>query len=64
MAASRVISSSRSPVSAAVIEPTRRVIANLEAWGGNINAEIDGQGVTQKMRVTDFLTSVLAEQLR
>lgn len=48
----------------AVIEPTRRVIANLEAWGGNINAEIDAQGVTQKARVTDFLTSVLAEQLR
>ncbi|MDA0720933.1 MAG: hypothetical protein O2994_04550 [Proteobacteria bacterium] len=47
-----------------VIEPKRRVVANLEAWGGNINAQLDAQGATQKLRVTDFLTSVLADQLR
>ncbi|WP_322888863.1 MULTISPECIES: DUF6778 family protein [unclassified Yoonia] len=48
----------------AVIEPTRRVVANLDAWGGNANAQLEAQGITQKMRVTDFLTSVLADQLR
>lgn len=48
----------------AVIEPARRVVANLDAWGGNTNAQLEAQGITQKMRVTDFLTTVLAEQLR
>lgn len=47
-----------------VIEPARRVVANLDAWGGNTNAQLEAQGITQKMRVTDFLTTVLAEQLR
>lgn len=50
--------------SGAVIEPARRIVANLEAWGGNANARLDAQGVTEKARVTDFLTSVLADQLR
>ncbi|MBR2574467.1 MAG: hypothetical protein IKE14_09070 [Loktanella sp.] len=50
--------------SGTVIEPARRIVANLEAWGGNANARLDAQGVTEKVRVTDFLTSVLAEQLR
>lgn len=48
----------------AVIEPSRRVVANLDAWGGNTNAQLEEQGVTQKIRVTDFLTTVLADQLR
>jgi hypothetical protein len=48
----------------AVIEPARRVVANLDAWGGNTNAKLEEQGITQKMRVTDFLTTVLAQQLR
>ncbi len=48
----------------AVIEPARRVVANLDAWGGNTNAQLEEQGITQKIRVTDFLTTVLADQLR
>jgi hypothetical protein len=47
-----------------VIEPTRRVVADLDAWGGNTNALLEAEGITQKKRVTDFLTTVLAEQLR
>lgn len=50
--------------SGAVIEPARRIVTNLEAWGGNANARRDAQGVTEKARVADFLTSVLADQLR
>ncbi|WP_245541092.1 DUF6778 family protein [Yoonia vestfoldensis] len=48
----------------AVIEPSRRVVANLDSWGGNTNAQLEERGITQKIRVTEFLTTVLADQLR
>jgi hypothetical protein len=47
----------------AVIEPTRRVVGNLEAPGGERATQLESQGQTQKVRVTDFLTSLLRAQL-
>lgn len=47
-----------------VIEPARRIVANLDAWDSAENARLEQAGVTQKMRVTDFLTDVLRQQLR
>ncbi|EBA11320.1 lipoprotein, putative [Roseobacter sp. CCS2] len=46
-----------------VIEPTRRVAGNLDAPGGERAARLDAAGQTQKVRVTDFLTSLLRAQL-
>jgi hypothetical protein len=46
-----------------VIEPTRRVVADLDAPGGEQAAQLDNEGQTQKVRVTDFLTSLLRAQL-
>ncbi|MFQ1700714.1 DUF6778 family protein [Loktanella agnita] len=46
-----------------VIEPTRRVAANLDAPGGSRAVELEQSGQTQKVRVTDFLTKVLREEL-
>ena len=48
----------------AVIEPAREIVANLSAPGGNaaIVAELNGQ--TEKVRVTDYLTQVLHDELQ
>lgn len=46
-----------------VIEPTRRVVGNLEAPGGTRATALENEGQTQKVRVTDFLTSLLRAQL-
>lgn len=46
-----------------VIEPARRVVANLDAPGGNTAIRLEQEGQTQKVRVTDFLTSVLRAEL-
>lgn len=46
-----------------VIEPPRRVVGNLDAPGGERAALLDQAGQTQKVRVTDFLTSLLRAQL-
>lgn len=49
--------------SGTVIEPPRRVVANLDAPGGEEAVRLEESGQTQKVRVTDFLTSVLRAQL-
>lgn len=46
-----------------VIEPARRVVGNLDAPGGTRATELESEGQTQKVRVTDFLTSLLRAQL-
>jgi hypothetical protein len=53
----------RNAVTGAVIEPTRRVVGNLEAPGGERATQLESQGQTQKVRVTDFLASLLRAQL-
>lgn len=47
----------------AVIEPARRVVGNLDAPGGGRAAAQDTAGQTQKVRVTDFLTGLLRQEL-
>jgi hypothetical protein len=47
----------------AILEPTRRVVANLDAPGGARAVALEQSGQTQKVRVTDFLTSVLQTEL-
>jgi hypothetical protein len=49
--------------SGAVIEPTRRVVGNLDAPGGERAVQLEETGQTQKVRVTDFLTRLLSAQL-
>jgi len=46
-----------------VIEPSRRVVANLDAPGGNEAVVLEESGQTEKVRVTDFLTTVLMDEL-
>ena len=46
-----------------IIEPTRRIVGDLDAPGGERAALQDQVGQTQKVRVTDFLTSLLRAQL-
>jgi len=46
-----------------VIEPPRRIVANLDAPGGQRAVELEESGQTQKVRVTDFLTGVLRQEL-
>jgi len=53
----------KSAASGEIIEPTRRVVGNLDAPGGERAARQDQAGQTQKVRVTDFLTSLLRAQL-
>ena len=48
----------------AVIEPAREVVANLSAPGGNAALVAEMQGQTEKVRVTDYLTQVLHDELR
>ena len=47
----------------AVIEPPRRVVGNLSAPGGSQGRALDRAGQTEKVRVTDFLTGLLRQQL-
>ena len=47
----------------AVIEPPRRVVGNLSAPGGSRGRALDAAGQTEKVRVTDFLTGLLRQQL-
>lgn len=49
--------------SGAVLEPTRRVVGNLDAPGGAEAVRLEESGQTQKVRVTDFLTGLLRAQL-
>jgi len=47
----------------AVIEPPRRVKGDLNAPGGRRGQDLINQGQTQRVRVTDFLTGLLRQQL-
>lgn len=49
--------------SGAVLEPSRRIVANLSAPGGERAVRLEESGQTQKVRITDFLTGVLRAQL-
>ncbi len=53
----------RHAVTGDVIEPTRRVVGNLDAPGGEQAVRLEDAGQTQKVRVTNFLTSLLRAQL-
>ena len=53
----------RSAATDDVIEPTRRIVGNLKAPGGDRAARQDAAGQTQRVRVTDYLTSLLRAQL-
>ncbi len=46
-----------------VIEPTRRIVGNLDAPGGERAVRLEESGQTQKVRVVDFLTGLLRAQL-
>lgn len=46
-----------------LIEPARRVVGNLDAPGGERAGLLEQSGQTQKVRVTDFLTTLLRAQL-
>lgn len=47
----------------AVIEQPRRVVANLDQPGGNAAVALEQSGQTQRVRVVDFLASVLRTEL-
>jgi hypothetical protein len=47
----------------AVIEPPRRIKGDLDAPGGASGRDLIIAGQTQKVRVTDFLTGLLRQQL-
>ena len=49
--------------SGAIIEPPRRVVGNLSAPGGSRARALDEAGQTERVRVTDFLTGLLRQQL-
>ncbi|MEM8539097.1 MAG: DUF6778 family protein [Pseudomonadota bacterium] len=53
----------RNAVTGEVLEPTRRVVGNLDAPGGERAVRLEESGQTQKVRVTDFLTGLLRAQL-
>lgn len=53
----------RDATTGAVIEPPRRVVANLDAPGGSAAVRLEQNGQTQKVRVVDFLTAVLRGEL-
>lgn len=46
-----------------IIEGPRRVVGNLDAPGGSGAVALDQAGQTQRVRVTDFLTGLLRQQL-
>lgn len=47
----------------AVIEPPRKIAANLSAPGGSAAVFAEQKGQTEKVRVTDYLTMVLHDEL-
>jgi len=49
--------------SGAIIEPPRRIEGDLNAPGGARGRALIESGQTQKVRVTDFLTGLLRQQL-
>lgn len=49
--------------SGAIIEPARLITGNLNAPGGARGRALIESGQTQKVRVTDFLTGLLRQQL-
>jgi hypothetical protein len=49
--------------SGAIIEPPRRVVGNLSAPGGSRASALIAAGQTERVRVTDFLTALLRQQL-
>ena len=53
----------RDAATGAIIEPTRLVRADLPAPGGEAALKLDQSGQTEKVRVTDFLTTVLQREL-
>lgn len=46
-----------------LLEPTRRVVGNLDAPGGSRAVALERDGLTQKVRVTSYLTSLLRAEL-
>ena len=46
-----------------VIEPARRIVGNLDAPGGRRAHALADNGQTEKVRVTDFLTGLLRQEL-
>ncbi len=50
-------------VTGEVIEPTRRIEGDLSAPGGSRGQALIREGQTQRVRVTDFLTGLLRQQL-
>ncbi|PUB19191.1 DUF6778 family protein [Yoonia sediminilitoris] len=49
--------------SGAIIEPARVIAANLDAPGGSDAIRLERSGQTEKVRVTEFLSSVLQAEL-
>lgn len=47
----------------AILEPTRRVSSDLDAPGGTRAPQLERDGLTQKVRVTSHLTSLLRAEL-
>ncbi|MGJ8624185.1 MAG: DUF6778 family protein [Yoonia sp.] len=47
----------------AVLEPARRIVGNLSAPGGSRGRALIASGQTQRVRVTDFLSGLLLQQL-
>ena len=47
----------------AIIEPPRKIAANLSAPGGSAAVIAEQKGQTEKVRVTDYLTIVLRDEL-
>ncbi|SMY09669.1 DUF6778 family protein [Flavimaricola marinus] len=46
-----------------IVEPTRRIEADLPAPGGQAALELEQSGQTEKVRVVDYLTFVLTREL-
>lgn len=46
-----------------LLEPTRRIVGNLDAPGGSRAVSLERSGQTQTVRVTSFLTSLLRAEL-
>lgn len=53
----------RDAATGAVIEPARRIEANLPAPGGQAAVELERIGQTERVRVTDFLAFTLLREL-
>lgn len=53
----------RDATTGTVIEPTRRIVADLGAPGGSGATVLEARGRTEKVEVTDFLTATLRSQL-